>query len=309
MTVTGNDARGGRACRPPLPRFKQTVWMAGCVHAKRAANEGYSQLMASVPVSLCLLSTPHYSVSMIITSETVELSTPRGPMRTYIYRPAAAGRYSGMVFFSEIFQQTEPIRRAASMYAGHVFVVAVPEIFHDLESPGTVLGYDQGGADRGNSDKITKELASYDDDAKAVFAHLAQRPDCKGVPFGSVGVCIGGHLAFRAAMNTEVGAAVCFYATDIHKGSLGLGQKDDSLARASDIKGELMMIWGRQDPHVPDEGRVAIRARLNECGANYTWHEFNAQHAFMRDDGHRYDPELALSCYGLAISMLRRRLG
>ena len=27
---------------------------------------------------------------------------------------------------------------------------------------------------------------------------------------------------------------------------------------------------------------------------NYTWHEFNGQHAFMRDEGARYDGELAL---------------
>jgi dienelactone hydrolase len=62
-----------------------------------------------------------------------------------------------------------------------------------------------------------------------------------------VGICLGGHLAFRAAMNPEVRAAVCFYATDIHSGTLGAGKKDDSLARASEVKGELLHIWGRQD--------------------------------------------------------------
>ena len=25
----------------------------------------------------------------------------------------------------------------------------------------------------------------------------------------------------------------------------------------------------------------------------FTWHEFNGQHAFMRDEGPRYDPELS----------------
>lgn len=32
-------------------------------------------------------------------------------------------------------------------------------------------------------------------------------------------------------MNTGVRAAACFYATDIHKGSLGKGMQDNSLAR------------------------------------------------------------------------------
>ena len=63
----------------------------------------------------------------------VDLDTPTGPMRTYVYRPAAPGRYPGLVFFSEIFQRTGPIKRTAALLAGHGFVVAVPEIFHDLK--------------------------------------------------------------------------------------------------------------------------------------------------------------------------------
>ena len=37
-------------------------------------------------------------------------------------------------------------------------------------------------------------------------------------------------------------AAVCYFATDIHSRSLGLGKEDDSLLRAGDIKGELVMV-------------------------------------------------------------------
>src|SRR5580692_1083001 len=127
--------------------------------------------------------------------EQVELTTPRGPMRTYIFRPTAPGKYPGLVLYSEIFQVTAPIRRTAAMLAGHGYVVAVPEIYHELEPAGAVLAYDQAGADRGNADKTTKELASYDADARAVLTHLAGRPDCTG-KLGVMGICIGGHLSF-----------------------------------------------------------------------------------------------------------------
>lgn len=66
----------------------------------------------------------------------------------------------------------ESIRRSAAMLAGHGFVVVVPEVFHEFEQPGTVLPYDQAGADRGNADKIAKELSSYDDDARAALNYL-----------------------------------------------------------------------------------------------------------------------------------------
>src|SRR5438045_1091007 len=109
---------------------------------------------------------------MILQSETHDLDTPTGAMRTYVYRPVAGGRYPGVLLFSEIFQQTGPIRRTAALLAGHGFVVAVPEIFHELEAPGTELAYDQAGADRGNKDKTSKSVAAYDDDARAVLRLL-----------------------------------------------------------------------------------------------------------------------------------------
>ena len=245
---------------------------------------------------------------MIIQDEQIDLTTSSGPMRTYVYRPVAPGRYPGIVMFSEIFQQTGPIKRTASMVAGHGFVVAVPEIFHELETPGAVLAYDTAGADKGNANKIGKTIAAYDDDARAVIKFLSNYQHCTG-RLGSLGICIGGHLSFRCAMNPEIQAAVCFYATDIHKRSLGIGMNDNSLDRIPEIKGELLMIWGRQDPHVPYEGRRLIQQALHEAGTVFTWHEFNGQHAFLRDEGARYDPQLAQTCYRLAIDLFYRKLG
>ncbi len=224
-----------------------------------------------------------------------------------MFCPASEGKYPGVILFSEIFQVTGPIRRTAAMIAGQGYLVAVPEVYHELEPPGTVLPYDQSGSDRGNADKYEKQLSSYDNDTRAVLDYLKGRDDCSG-RLGVVGICLGGHLAFRAATNPDVLATVCFYATDVHSGSLGKGKNDDSLARAAEIKGELLHIWGRQDPHVPLEGRNRIKARLEEVNANFTWHEVNGAHAFMRDEGYRYDPALAYECYGLMFQLLHRRL-
>jgi carboxymethylenebutenolidase len=241
---------------------------------------------------------------MILQQSSVELSTSRGAMRTHVFRPTAAGRRPGVVLYSEIFQLTGPIARMAALFAGHGYVVCVPEIFHELEPAGTVLGYDAAGAEAGNRHKVAKTVAAYDEDATVVLDHLAAREDCDGKLL-TLGVCIGGHLAFRCAFDARVRAAACFYATDLHKGSLGLGG-DDSLARAGELSGELMMVWGRQDPHVVEEGRAKIQARLRETERNFTWHEFNGAHAFLRDEGPRYDPALALVSYRLALDLFGR---
>jgi carboxymethylenebutenolidase len=245
---------------------------------------------------------------MIITdNEFVDIPTPIGPMRTHVLCPVAEGRYPGIVLFSEIFQVTGPIRRSAAMLAGHGFVVVIPEIFHELEEPGTVLPYDQPGTDRGNADKINKELFSYDADAKAALGYLQSHPKCTD-KIGAMGFCIGGHLAFRSAINPEVLAATCCYPTDIHTRSLGKGLHDDTLDRIPEIRGELLVVFGRQDPHVPREGRATIYNALADAGTNFSWHEFNGAHAFMRDEGARYDAAAARTVYGMALDLFHRKL-
>lgn len=240
-------------------------------------------------------------------TESAVLETPAGPMTTYIFQPAVEGRYPAIVLFSEIFQATGPIRRSCALLAGHGFVVALPEIFHELESPGTVLAYDQAGGDRGNADKVGKELSSYDADARALVSFLKTHPQSNG-KLGAIGFCIGGHLAFRAAMNPEILAATCCYPTDIHNRKLGKGMNDDSLNRIPEIQGELMMVFGRQDPHVPREGRQTIYNALADANVTFTWHEFNGAHAFMRDQGPRYDPAASRQVYAMAIDLFERRL-
>ena len=103
-------------------------------------------------------------------------------------------------------------------------------------------------------------------------------------------------------------AAACFYPTDIHSGTLGLGRSDDTLARMGELKAETLFVFGRQDPHVPFAGREVIRARLEEVGAAYEWHEVNAAHAFLRDEGPRHDPALFLQAVGWMLALFGRRL-
>jgi carboxymethylenebutenolidase len=230
-----------------------------------------------------------------------------GAMRVHLFRPAVPGRFPGVLFFSEIYQVTDPIRRLAAMVAGQGYVVGVPEVYHEYEPAGTVLAYDKPGTDRGNALKVAKPITAFDADARAGLAFLRGHPACTG-KLATLGVCLGGHLAYRAALDPAVSAAACFYATDIHSGTLGANQADDSLARMDELKAETLFVWGRQDPHVPFAGRQAIRNRLEEVGARYEWHEVNAQHAFLRDEGPRHDPALFMQAMAWMLALFQRTL-
>ena len=244
---------------------------------------------------------------MLIQSQIADLATPTGVMRAYVHRPAGNKKVPAILFYSEIFQQTGPIERAARFMAGQGYAVLVPEVFHELNPIGTVLGYDDAGRDKGNADKAAKDVQGYDTDNRAMIDWLASQDWYSG-NVGAMGFCIGGHLAFRAALQPEVKATACFYATDLHTNIIPNKTNQHSMQRLADIKGELMMIWGKQDNHIPAAGRVLVNQKLAEANLNFTWHEFNGQHAFMRDEGERYDPQLAMNGYLLATQMFGRTL-
>ena len=68
---------------------------------------------------------------MIVNGTHLDLVTPAGPMRTYVYTPEpprdGRRKFPGLILYSEIFQQTEPIRRLALQFASQGHVVLVPE--------------------------------------------------------------------------------------------------------------------------------------------------------------------------------------
>lgn len=234
----------------------------------------------------------------------LDIDTPTGKMRTHWFEPMGEASRPALMLFSEIYQMTGPIARTAAFLAGHGFVVAVPEVYHEYAEPGEAFAYDTAGTERGNRLKVTKSVASYDSDSRALIDTLLSHPACNG-SIASVGICLGGHLAFRAALNPEVYAGVCLYATDIHKRSLGAGMQDNTLDRMGELKADMLMIWGRQDPHIPEAGRRLIYDAMTNAGVRFSWHEFNGEHAFMRDEGHRHDPAIAHLVHSLVLEHLR----
>ena len=242
---------------------------------------------------------------MIIQHHQQDINTATGTMRTEVYRPVQAGTYNAIIFYSEIFQVTAPIARSAAILASHGFIVLVPEIFHELNPVGTVLAYDDKGKDKGNADKFAKPLEHHDSDTQGIIDYLKSQSFYAQKVF-SMGVCIGGHLAFRAALNPAIKGAFCLYPTDIHSNTLPCEIANDSLSQSPQIKCPLVLVFGKQDPHVPAQGRQLIYQTLSENNCDFSWHEFNAQHAFMRDEGERFDAALAMQCYRMAVDFFQQ---
>ena len=250
---------------------------------------------------------------MRIITQDVELRVEDSLMRVYLATPQAQNapnqKFPGILLYSEIFQLTGPIRRSVERLAGHGFVVAAPEIYHRIEPVGTVINYDDLGRMRGNDDARRTPVAAFDADARATFDYLAGHSSVAADQLGTMGFCIGGHLALRATLQPDVKAGVCCYPTGVHNGKLG--QEDDAgtLARLNEIKGELLVVFGEADPHVPAPARQQLTEALNAAGVNHEVRVFPAEHAFMRDEGARYDSAASDTAWAEAVTLFRRAFG
>ncbi len=243
---------------------------------------------------------------MIVTTRYVDVDVNGSPMRTFAAAPRGEGRFPGILCYSDIFQLTGPMLRACVRLAGYGFVAAAPEIYHRIEPLGTVIAFDDAGRTQGLDDAARTPVADFDASCRAGLDWLSTDDQVASGALGVMGFCIGGHLAFRGALNPDVRATVCYYGTGIHNGKLGQDEDAGSLARAGELEGELLMVWGAGDPHIPAPGRETIREALDAAGVNFRFSEYPAEHAFMRDEGPRFDPEATDLAFGEMVALFRR---
>jgi len=243
---------------------------------------------------------------MIVTTEYIEIPLPGSPMRTFVAAPKAEGRFPAIWCYSDIFQLTPPMLRFCVRLAGYGFVAAAPEIYRRIEPPGSEIPFDDAGRTRGLEDAGKTPVEHFDADCRAGLDWLSTHAKTAVGKIGAMGFCIGGHLAFRAAFQPDVRATVCFYGTGIHDGRLGKDADAGSLARVKEIRGELLMIFGTKDPHVPEAGRETIERALKSAGIRHRVQLVAGEHAFMRDEGARFDPEVTDQAFGEMIQLFRK---
>jgi carboxymethylenebutenolidase len=243
---------------------------------------------------------------MKLSEDEIRVPSPDGEIRSVVIRPVADGRWPAVLYYSDIFQLTESTLRTARRLASLGFAVFAPEIYpRDLA--GVALEFDDAGKAAGLAGAAGTTTAQFDSDRVAMLDHLAARGDIGEIY--CAGFCIGGHLAFRAAFDERVAATVCFYPTGLHDGKLGGDADSGTLARAADVAGRMMVVFGTRDPHVPADARLQILAALYAAGAeDLELHIYaGGEHAFMRDIGPRHDPDITDAALAEAVSFLNRR--
>jgi carboxymethylenebutenolidase len=241
---------------------------------------------------------------MRLRTSTVDIPRGERVMRAFVARPADEVARPPLLFYSDIFQITPSTQRMIERFAGYGFVVAAPEIYWRYEAPGAWWAFDDPGRDRGQHHAETMTTAAFDADIAALIAAVRSWPGVHADAFGAVGFCTGGHIAFRAALSPLVKRTVLYYPTGLHDGVLG-GDRADSLERVAEITGALLCVFGTRDPHTDAAGRETVARALAAARIDARLSLYDSEHAFMRDEGPRYDPAATDAAFAEGITLLR----
>ena len=157
----------------------------------------------------------------------------------------------GIVLFQEIFGVNDFLLAKASDLADLGYVVLCPDVFWRLQ-PGVSLPHDDAGLQEGfrlvgayagtvpDADKVA--------DLRTAVAHLRGLPETTG-RVATMGYCLGGTLAYRAASHEQVDACVSYYGSGVA----------DLLAAGERPSCPTIFHFGGKDPFIPDEQVEAVR--------------------------------------------------
>ena len=230
-----------------------------------------------------------------------------GSMGGYLARPKTGGPFPAVLVYMEIFGVNPHIREVVERVAREGYLALAPDYFHRT-GPGVEYGYDDAGMAGGM--KLLGALRADEmiADAKAAIAWLRQRPDVRGDRIGAMGFCIGGHMTYLTACETDVRAAASFYGGGI-AAAAGPGGAPSTIGRTGKIRGKLLGLFGGKDGLIPKSQVDAIRAALAKHSVRHEVVVYpEADHGFFCDQRGTYQKAAAEDAWKRVKQLFREEL-
>ena len=246
---------------------------------------------------------------MAIVTERIEIPLAGGgSMGGYLSRPEGSAALPAVIVYMEIFGVNSHIRDVVDRVAAEGYVALAPDFFH-RSGPGAEYGYDEDGFAKGMV--LLGQLAADEmiADAEATLAYLRARPDVRGDRIGCMGFCIGGHMTYLTACETDVAAAASFYGGGIAAAE-GPGGQASTLGRTGKLSGRLLCLFGEKDGFIPLEEVDTIRSALDATGGGHEVVVYSgADHGFFCDQRESFQESAASDAWTRVKALFAEHLG
>jgi carboxymethylenebutenolidase len=217
-----------------------------------------------------------------------------GPVSGYLVRPAAAGKYPGIIVIHANQGIGDHFRDVARRLAKEGYIALVPDYLS--RQGGTAKVNPQGRGLENIRALMPWQLVAEDTDAG--YAYLRTLSDVRGDRMGLVGFCWGGEMTFSSATQVRrLRAAVVFY-----------GRSPGPLELVKNIQAPILAHYGENDPGV-NKGIPDTVEAMKKYEKSYTYKIYpGAGHGFHSDGGSRYHPEAAREAWARTLEFFKKNL-
>jgi carboxymethylenebutenolidase len=246
---------------------------------------------------------------MSLHTEKVEIPLPDGArMAGYLARPTGADALPAVIVYMEIFGVNAHIRDVTERIASEGFVALAPDYFHRT-GPGIELEYDDAGMAEGMKHLNALDADQMITDARATLDFLRARDDVGGSGIGAMGFCIGGHMTYLTACETDVAAAASYYGGGI-AAPQGPGGGASTLSRSAGIKGRINCYFGEKDLLIPMDQVESVRKSLEDAGTRNAVQVYaDADHGFNCDRRATWHEASAKDAWAKTVALFKEELG
>jgi carboxymethylenebutenolidase len=124
-----------------------------------------------------------------------------------------------------------------------------------------------------------------------------------------MGFCIGGHMTYLTACETDVAASASFYGGGI-AAPQGPGGAPSTVSRTPKIRGKVLCLFGQKDALIPQAQVDAIRAALAKAGVKHEVVVYpDADHGFFCDQRATYQKSAADDAWKRVKALFESELG
>jgi len=230
-----------------------------------------------------------------VTSQWIDIAAGNDSFGGYLALPKG-GKGPGVIIIQEIFGVNGHIRDVADQYALDGYVALAPDVFWRTQ-PRVELGYVGADRDKGIEllQKTDTKLAAQD--IASTAAALRARPETSG-GIAAIGYCFGGQLAYLAAADGSVDAAVAYYGGGIQK----------RLDLADQVKVPIQFHYAELDHAIPLSAVGEVKERFAGRD-NAEFHLYpNADHGFNCSVRASYNQHASALAHGRTLTFLAGRL-
>ncbi|WP_133649865.1 dienelactone hydrolase family protein [Paraburkholderia flava] len=232
---------------------------------------------------------------MSTTSRWIDIPAGDDRFEGYLALPQS-GKGPAVIIIQEIFGVNSHIRSVADQYAADGYVAFAPDIFWRT-APRVELTYAGADRDKGIGLMQKTDVGLAVDDIGASAAALRKMPEVTG-KVAAIGYCFGGRLAYLAAAQGTLDAAVAYYGG-------GIQNYPDEAAK---IKVPMQFHYAELDHGIP----LSAVGEVKERFAGRDEAEFHlytgAEHGFNCSDRASYNQHASALAHGRTLTFLGERL-